>query len=276
MTDPTAAPALMAGLPNASRDRVLVTGGTGRLGRAVVAELIRSAVPVRVLTRRSAVDLDTELAQGDLATGEGLADAIDGVGCVIHLASDPHHGQQVDVEGTRRLTDALRDHDGARLLHMSIVGCWDCPLPYYRIKSAAETVVVDSGVPHSVVRATQFHPLVERLLTPRAGLTTAPAGVRLAPVDPDWVARRLVDLALAVGEQPGLIQLAGPEVLSARDAAVLTAHARGLKLRRHVPVPAVGAIARALARGSNLPGPDAERGGSTYAEWLGSHPATTG
>lgn len=269
MSDPTAAPTFVPGLPGSQREPVLVTGGTGTLGRAVVAELQRSHVPARVLTRHT--DACPGTVTGDLRTGDGLDAALDGVVAVINCATDTHHGVEVDVDGTRRLTELAASD--VRFVHMSILGCWNNPLPYYRAKSASETVVIDSGLPHAIVRATQFHPFLAHLLTPKAGVTTAPRGTRAAPIDPAFVARRLVDVTLG-SDLPGrVVELAGPEILTARDAAILTAHTLGLHLRRHVSLPAIGGIARAFARGSNLPGPDAERGGCTYAEWLGDHRA---
>lgn len=270
MADATAPPNLIPGMPTVARRPVLVTGGTGTLGRAVVDELIRSHVPATVLTRGSRLDAPgLTHATGDLRNGAGLPEALEGVQAVIHCATDGRHPQEVDVEGTRRLAMAMAEDDAPRLVHVSIVGCWDNPLPYYRAKAQAETAVVDSGVPHTIVRATQFHQLAARWFGPQAGgISLAPKGLRLAPVDPTWVAKTLVDIALADDAMPGPIELAGPEVLSAREIGVLTAHVRGVKLRRSLTLPPVGGALRAFARGSNLPGPEARRGGSTFAAWL--------
>ncbi len=275
MSDATLPPPLPDGLPTLGRLPVLVTGGTGTLGREVVAELVRSQIPVRLLSRSAGpADSGVTRVVGDLRTGDGLAEALDGVQAVIHCATDGRHPEEVDVDGTRRLTLALLekdDADAARLVHVSIVGCWDNPLPYYRAKARAETVVVESGVPHTIVRATQFHSLVESLCAPRAGFGLSAKQLRFAPVDPAWVAKTLVDVALADTVTPGPLELAGPEVLTATDIARLTAHVRGAKLRRTFELPAVGGVLKAFSRGSNLPGPSARRGGSTYAQWLAAN-----
>ena len=273
MSDAAAPPTILPGLPTVGRRPVLVTGGTGTLGRAVVAELVHSQVPARVLTRGSSdggAEADVSYVTGDLRDGSGLSEALDGVEAVIHCATDGRHAQDVDVDGTRRLALAALDAEPApRLVHVSIVGCWDNPLPYYRAKAQAETVVIESGMPHTIVRATQFHALAAQYFGPyAAGIALAPKGLRMAPVDPEWVAKTLVDVALAEDHATGPIELAGPEVLSAREIAVLTAHVRGVKLRRSLAVPRVGGVLKAFANGSNLPGPDARRGGCTYASWL--------
>ena len=270
MSDAALPPRILPGLPMAERRPVLVTGGTGTLGREVVAELVRSQVPVRLLSRRAGADEGPQVTRvvGDLRTGDGLAAALDGVHAVIHCATDGRHAEEVDVDGTRLLTLAMLEGDPPLLVHVSIVGCWDNPLPYYRAKAKAETVVVESGVPHTIVRATQFHSLVQMLNTPRAGFGLSAKQLRFAPVDPAWVAKTLVDVALAEDAVPGPLELAGPEVLSGADVVRLTAHVRGAKLRRTFELPALGGVLKAFSRGSNLPGPSARRGGSTYAQWL--------
>lgn len=269
MSDATAPPTIVPGLPTVGRLPVLVTGGTGTLGRAVVAELVRSQVPTRVLSRvERPAEQGVMTFVGDLREGTGLAQALDGVSAVIHCASDPRHPHEVDVDGSRRLALAALEGTPPRLVHVSIVGCWENPLPYYRAKAKAETAVVESGLPHTIVRATQFHQLVAQWFGPRGGISLAPKGLRFAPVDPEWVAKTLVDVALADDPVPGPIELAGPEVLSAREIAVLTSHVTGARLRRTIPVPSLGGVLKAFSRGSNLPGPNARRGGSTFASWL--------
>lgn len=270
MADATAPPTLIPGLPTVGRLPVLVTGGTGTLGRAVVAELVRSQVPARVLSRTAHErQAGVEFVAGDLRDGTGLRQALEGVQAVIHCATDGRHPQEVDVDGTRNLALAALDGNPPRVVHVSIVGCWDNPLPYYRAKAAAETVVVESGIPHTIVRTTQFHSLAASWFGPQpGGISLAPREVRIAPVDPDWVARTLVDCALLDEVVVGPLELAGPEILTAREVAVLTAHIRGVKLRRAVGLPSVGGVLKAFARGSNLPGPQARRGGRTFAAWL--------
>ncbi|GAB3578550.1 SDR family oxidoreductase [Calidifontibacter terrae] len=269
MSDAALPPPLLPGLPTLGRLPVLVTGGTGTLGREVVAELVRSQVPARVLSRSSgAKEPGVERVVGDLRTGDGLTEALQGVQAVIHCASDPRHPDEVDIDGTRRLTLAMLEGEPARLVHVSIVGCWDNPFPYYRAKAKAETIVIESGLPHTVVRATQFHSFVRTVCAPRGGFGLSATQLRFAPVDPQWVARTLVDVALADDPVAGPLELAGPEVLSGADIARLTVHVRGGKLRRTFELPAVGGVLKAFSRGSNLPGPTARRGGSTYAQWL--------
>ncbi|YAL82521.1 SDR family oxidoreductase [Dermacoccaceae bacterium W4C1] len=273
MSLPTDPPAWVDGVPGVGRTPVLVTGGTGTLGRAVLAELARSGVPARVLTRRPEHGLDlpegVEHHLGDLSTGAGVTAAADGVQAVVHCATSGREAERVDVEGTRVLTRTLTEvAPEAHLVHLSIVGAHANPLRYYQAKVAAETVVTAWDGPHTVLRATQFHTLVHQLTKASMGpIGLNIRGIRFAPVDPAYVAVRAVDLALS--PPPGQdLEVAGPEIHSGRDLAVLTARLEGRATPRMVPLPAVGQTLGAFARGSNLPDPDAERGGSTYAQWL--------
>lgn len=112
--------------------RVLVTGGTGRLGRVLVAVLGERGHDVVAASRRGPVRLD-------LATGEGLDAALEGASVVVHCASAPFRDEQnVDVLGTRRLVDAAGDR---HLVYVSIVGIDRVPTAYYRAKVAAEAEV---------------------------------------------------------------------------------------------------------------------------------------
>ena len=84
---------------------VLVTGGTGLLGRAVVAGLTAAGHNVRILSRTAG---SPAIVTGDLGTGDGLDAAVAGAAAVVHCASDPRDHERVDVDGSRRLIDATR------------------------------------------------------------------------------------------------------------------------------------------------------------------------
>lgn len=271
MTDPTDTPSLVTYVPGLGRRPILVTGASGILGGAVVGELTASHTPVRPAGRcPDAAQLADGWVSANLALGTGLETALNDVAAVIHCATDPSDAQRVDVDGTRNLIAAMQRHNpAARLVHVSIVGVFDNPLPYYRAKADAERLVYDAPVPHVVARATQFHSFVHDLLRPRAGVTMGVSGLRFAPIDPHWLAARLVDLALAE-DPPELSQYAGPETFTFQELAALTAHVEGRRTPFRLPAPAIGATLRAFRDGSNLPGPTAQRGGSTYAEWLAS------
>jgi nucleoside-diphosphate-sugar epimerase len=87
------------------RHPILVTGGNGTLGRGVVTRLLDAGHEVRVLSRHprpASAPAGMGWVTGELLSGQGLADAVTGVGAVVHCASDPRR-PRVDVDGTRNL-----------------------------------------------------------------------------------------------------------------------------------------------------------------------------
>lgn len=268
---PTQAPTLPSDVLAVGRPPTLVTGASGTLGRHVVAELLASSVPVRALTHSSDdVPGDAPTVRGDVATGAGLDEALTGIGAVIHCATSPTDPTRVDVDGTRNLLRALDAWaPNAHLVHVSIIGCWENPLAYYRAKADTENLVEAWHGRSSMVRATQFHPLAHALVSgPRARITGATRDVRVSPVDPAWVATKLVDVALMRTSLAEPIELAGPETFTLADLAALTAHLEGRTTPRAAAIPLLGGALGAFARGSNLPHDDAARGGRAYAQWV--------
>jgi uncharacterized protein YbjT (DUF2867 family) len=244
---------------------VVVTGGTGRLGREVVSRLRDRDNRVIVASRRTGIDL---------STGEGLWGILQGAEVIVHAASHPLRYRKVDLDGTRRMINILRDRsDRPHLIYVSIVGCDRIPFPYQRAKYACELVLERSGLPVTVVRATQFHTLVTDLarVFGRGPLSVRPQ-MSFQSCDPAWVADRLVETALAE-PPPGYrrgADLAGPERTTLGEAVDLVRQAEGVPPARAIMLPAVGGVLKAYALGANLPGPDAVIGGPGYREWLRS------
>ncbi|MBT0993427.1 NAD(P)H-binding protein [Cellulomonas sp. DKR-3] len=253
---------------------VLVTGGTGMLGREVVAELLRRGRAVRLLSRRPATDDAPGIGRvvGDLTTGAGLDTALAGVAAVIHCASEPGTPAR-DVEAAGRLLIAARAAGTPHLVFISIVGVDAIPYSYYRAKLEVEGLVEAGGVPWTTLRATQFHQFVPRLLDRMtvAGLTVLPGGTSVQPVEVREVAARLVDL-VAAGPSGRVEDLAGPQVLSAREAYRIVAAAQGRR-PRSVSVPLPGKAFAAVRAGHHLAPPDHATGRVTLAEALADEAA---
>jgi len=152
--------------------RIVVTGGTGHLGRSIVAQLIAGGHQVRVLARQPGEDAAIEWVRGDLGTGEVVVEAVTGMGTVVHAATNSPAARRgsfrptdfvrsptdVDVDGTRALLAAAADASVEHFIHVSIVGLEHMArLPYSRVKLRAEELVRGSAVPWSIVRATGFY-----------------------------------------------------------------------------------------------------------------------
>ncbi len=253
---------------------ILVTGGTGTLGRRLVPRLQQAGCQVRVLTRRDRADDDgVRYLTGDLATGEGIEPAVDGVGTIVHCAGS-NKGDDVLA---RTLIRAVSSRAGTpHLVYISVVGADRVPIAsrvdramfgYFASKLAAERVVAESGLPWTTLRATQFHDLILMVARPLAKLPVValPAGSRFQPVETDEVAARLVELAL--GEPAGLVpDLAGPRVYSAAD--LMRGYLRASRRRRPIlPVRLPGRAARAVRAGVNL-APERAVGKRTWEEFL--------
>src|SRR5918994_353296 len=143
---------------------LLVTGGTGVLGREAVPALRAAGHKVGVLSREPGDgDVVGDLSEPD--AGARLGPALAGVETVLHLASSPRREVwETDVGGTRRLAVGAREAGVGHFLLVSVPGADDVPYSYNRAKYAAEEVVAAAGVPYTVLRATQFHPFLALLL----------------------------------------------------------------------------------------------------------------
>jgi uncharacterized protein YbjT (DUF2867 family) len=253
--------------------RILVTGGTGTLGRQVVPLLLDAGCDVRVLSRRAREAADgIEYVQGDLLKDEGVAAAVDGAGTIVHCAGS----SKGDDDATRNLVRAAARAGKPHLVYISVVGADRIPVVssvdramfgYFAAKLAAERIVADSGLPWTTLRAAQFHDLVLTVAQTMTKLPVIPVprGARFQPVDSGEVAARLVELAL--GTPAGLVpDMAGPRVYPVADLLRSYLRAAG-KHRLMVPVGLPGKAARAVRGGANL-APEQAVGRRTWEDFL--------
>ena len=252
---------------------ILVTGGTGTLGRHVVRRLQDAGCDVRVLSRRNRETGDgIEFVTGDLATGEGIEPAVDGAEIIVHCAGTPKGNE----DETRNLVRAASRARARHLVYISVVGADRVTIAsrvdramfgYFGSKLAAERVVADSGLPFTTLRATQFHDLILMVAQQMAKLPVipAPAGFRVQPIDADEVAARLVELSLS--ETAGRVpDMGGPRVYGA--AELLRGYLRASHRRRPiVPLWLPGKAARVFRAGANL-APEQAVGRRTWEEFL--------
>lgn len=248
---------------------VLVTGGTGCLGRALVPKLIAAGHAVRVLSRSDDADVGAAtLVTGDLTSGEGIRAAVDGVDVVVHAASSPfRRTRDTDVDGTARLLDAADDAGVGHLLYTSIVGVDRHPFRYYRAKWAAEQIVESGAVPWTIARATQFHDLLDQGLSRVTRLPVVPvaAGFVFQPIDTAEYADVVVAL-VGSGPVARAPDTGGPEVRAFRDLVRTWLRARGRR-RPTLPLPLVGRSARAMKNGVHTC-PDRAVGTVTWEQYL--------
>lgn len=229
---------------------VLITGASGVLGSHASELAVERGHTVRRLSRSS-----TERAgwvTGDLATGDGVVAAVEGVDVVIHCATDPRNHKATDVVGTSRLLDAALGSGRPHIVYPGIVGSDVIPLGYYRSKTMAERMLEASDCPFTIQRYTQFHDLLWHLLKAltRSRIVPIPNDTRFQVLDAATAARRLVTAA----ESPSagrLPDLGGPTVYDVRDLARSVATALG-RTRRIIRINVPGLIGATFRAGGNL------------------------
>ena len=252
---------------------VLVTGGTGTLGRRVVPRLQDAGCAVRVLSRTAhESEGGVEYVRGDLATGDGVAAAVKGIDVVVHAAGTAK-GDEVK---TRNLIEAASKAGVKHLVYISVVGAERLPVTsrmdramfgYYAAKRASEQLIEASGIPYSILRATQFQESMLAVVKQLGKMTIVPAptGSRFQPIAADEVADRLVELAL--GEPAGLVpEVGGPRAYLLADLVRSYLKATGRR-KPFISMRAPGKAAAAIRDGANLT-PDHAVGVRTWEEFL--------
>lgn len=241
--------------------RLAVAGGTGVVGRHVVAAAVAAGHEPVVLSRKDGVDL---------TTGRGLDAALRGADAVIDVSNvttmSRRRSMSFFVGATEQLLAAGRRAGVGHHVALSIVGADRVDLGYYFGKRAQEALVLSGAAPGSVLRATQFHEFAGQLLARSPGPVVLVPRMQTQTVAASEVATALV--ALAVGEPVGLApDLAGPEVHEMVDLARRVVQATGQR-RAVVALRLPGATGRAMATGALLPTHEGPRGQQTFASWL--------
>lgn len=258
---------------------VLVTGGTGTLGKLVTPLLREAGVTVRVMSRTAREARDgIEYVAGDLETGEGVAAAVTGVDTVLHLAGT----QKGDGAKAQALVQAIETAGVfPHLVFISVVGAERVPvesaidrqtMAYMASKRDAELVVENSGLPWTILRATQFHDLLFTMVSALGKLPLVPVfDFQFQPIETAEVAARLVELTL--GEPAGHVEeIGGPRIYTMKQLERSYLEASG----KHRPVftmKAPGKASRIYAQGANLT-PDHAVGERTWEEFLAAKLAT--
>lgn len=242
--------------------RIAVAGGTGVVGRHTV-EAVRAAghEPV-VLARSTGVDL---------TTGAGLVEALADAEAVIDTSNVTTSSSKKAVAffdaATRNLLDAAAKTATTQVVVLSIVGIDRVPFGYYDGKLRQEQVLAESGVPYSILRATQFHEFAGQVLDRVPGPIAVVPKMQTQPVAAAEVGQILAELA--AGTPTTMTQLAGPQEEYLPDLVRRLLHARG----SHKPVWPVrlpGRAGKAMATGGNLPTGEYRHGGQSFQEWLSS------
>jgi uncharacterized protein YbjT (DUF2867 family) len=219
---------------------ILLTGGTGFIGRVITRHLVEAGYQVRILLRpspktpRLPTGVPVEVSVASLADVRGLRAALRGIDAIYHLAGGEGEGgranlQTVDIEGTRNLCEAAADARVERFFYLSHLGADRAAgFPVLKAKGIAEEYIRKSGVPYTILRGSilfgpgdEFTSGLAMLLAAAPGFLPLPSnGVTL--VQPLWVEDLVTCLIWAL-ENPATInqtyELGGSEYISLRQIA---------------------------------------------------------
>jgi uncharacterized protein YbjT (DUF2867 family) len=206
-----------------ARQKIAVAGATGRVGRHVVDVLKAEGHDVVAISRSSGVDV---------VTGDGLAEALAGVECVIDVATGPSPDQEAATAffsaAARNLHEAGARAGVRRMVEVSIIGCDRFTAGYGAAKAAHERAMLSGPIPVRVLRAAQFHEFVAQLVEwGRQGEVSYVQNMRIQPVAARTVAQALADLATSPESAPApgssgarILEIAGPREENLVDMAI--------------------------------------------------------
>ncbi len=241
---------------------ILVTGGSGFIGRRVVSRLADGGSNLRVLARgQRHADLPegVEVARGDVVSGEGLPEAMAGVEKVVHLVAIIREsgGQTFEANiwrGTEKVVEAAKAAEVKKLVYVSAIGAQDNPTyRYLHAKWQAERAVKLSGLPYTILRPSIVFGEGDEFINALAGLVrynpvVPVAGDGKARFQPIWVEDLVTCIVACLDEDAHAgqtLEIGGPEQLTYDELLDVVKEALGRsRIKVHVPL----AVMRPLAQ----------------------------
>jgi uncharacterized protein YbjT (DUF2867 family) len=262
---------------------IAVAGATGRVGSRVVELLAASGHDAVPLSRSTGVDV---------VTGDGLAEALAGVACVIDAASGTARGRQRPAPkaasefftaSARNLHEIGHKAGVQRMVEVSVLGIDHFTAGQGAARYAHEKAMLAGPIPVRVLRAALFHEFVPQLIEwGTRGDVAFLRNQRIQPVAARAVAQALVDLATdpawaasPARSEPPLAEIAGPREENLVDMAKLFVARRGTSLRIQGVADPSDPDDKIWVDGSLLPNPHAILAGPTFEAWLDSDDANT-
>jgi uncharacterized protein YbjT (DUF2867 family) len=255
-----------------ARQRIAVAGATGRVGRHVVEVFEARGHEVVAMSRSQGVDV---------ISGEGLADALEGVEVIVDTATGPSPEERAATEfftnASRNLEEAGQQAGVQRIVVVSIIGADRFTGGYGAAKIAHEQTYLAGPIPVRILRASQFHEFVPQLLEwGTKGDVAYVQQMRTQLVAARSVAEALADLATepespaAAGSAAPIREIAGPREESLVEMANLFVARRGDPVKIEGVSDPSDPDSEVYTSGALLPGPGAMLAGPTFEEWLES------
>lgn len=248
--------------------RIVVIGGTGLIGSKVVDLLTSEGHQAVAASPGTGVDT---------VTGAGVAEAFAGARVVVDVSNSPSFddGPAMDffTAATGHVLSAAAAAGVAHVVALSVVGTDRLQASgYFRAKAAQERLIAESGLPYTIVHATQFFEFVG----PIADVSTDGDTVRLPSALCQPIASADVATAVAraaVGDPAnGIREVAGPQAYPLDELARAELRARG-DARTVLTDAAAPYFGVAVEQDTLIPGPDATVFGTRYPDWLDQHAA---
>jgi len=243
--------------------KIVIIGGTGRIGSKVVT-LLRER-------RHQAVPASPDSGVNTL-TGQGLAEVLAGAAVVVDVSNSPSFEDAAVLKFFETsTTNLLAAEAAAGVSHhvaLSIVGIDGAPdSGYFRAKVAQETLIRNSSIPYSIVRATQFFEFFKSIADEATdGNTVRIAPVLFQPIAADDVAKAVSRVAVSAPVN-GIVEIAGPQQFRFDEFIRL-----GLRASQDPRVVAADPQARyfgtELGERTLVPGADARLGDIRFEDWL--------
>lgn len=201
--------------------KIVVIGGTGLIGSKLVDSLRRQGHDVVAASPSTGVNT---------ITGEDVAEAVAGAQVVVDVANSPSFEDKAVLEffetSGRNLLAAEKVAGVGHHVALSVVGSDRSPESgYLRAKLVQERLIEASGIPYTILRATQFFEFVGRIAQSSAvGQMVRVSPALLQPIAADDVVAALAEVALAAPLN-GMVEVAGPEKIPLDDLVGIFLHA---------------------------------------------------
>ena len=214
---------------------ILVTGGTGFIGRALVRHLTEAGYPIRLLIRPSKRSpnlpkgVPVEVAVCNLTDSRSIRSAMVGVDIVYHLAGVEWHGagaslMDIDIQGTQMVSQIAAEVGVERFFYLSHLGADRASaFPVLKAKAISEENIRRSGVRHTIIRSALVYGLNDHLTSGLARLLNALPSIFFVPEDgetllqPIWVEDLVTCLLWSLDNNLTINQtysIGGPEYIS--------------------------------------------------------------
>ncbi len=247
--------------------KIVVIGGTGLIGKKVVARLVAQGHDVLAAAPQTGVNA---------LTGEGLAEALAGAQVVVDVANSPSFEDQAVLNffetSGRNLAAAEKAAGVSHHVALSVVGTDKLSESgYFRAKIAQEALIRGAGIPYTIVRSTQFLEFLGGIVQSAAqGDTIRLPAALIQPIASDDVAHAVADCAMAAPVN-GMVEIAGPERYPMSDLVQRYLKAIG-DARTAVADPAARYFGAPLQEGTLVPEGDARLGRIGFEAWMQSQP----